>query len=883
MSFLFGGSKPQAQQIPSYTGVPLPTSSSAIPLTILYGTNRITHNVIWLGNLIQIAHQQSAGGKGGGGGQAASYTYTVAAQLGLCVGPISNILTVYDAVEGSVLPLSSLGGLPVLANGASSQIMNSWINSFAPGQSLAYRGLANLFNPTWNLGSSQYMPQMSYEVQGMLTSGGNLDVNPAAVILDLLPNSTFGIGYPSANLAAMTQFSNYCQAMGLLISPSIDSQTSARDLLQTVAEMCGAAFQESQGVLNILPYELSAITANGATYTPQTPQFNLTDNNFLYKKGDVPIKITRKRPADTFNRITVEYLDRSYYYNVQIATYEDLHLIRSYGLRPKPTETAHFFCTQPTALASAKILCQREHVRNTHQFALGWQFIALDPMDIVTVTDPGLGLNQQWVRITQIEEDEDDKLSMTAEDCLQAGWVAPGSKQGSIGGPPPDGVVAPNCYAPVIFEPPTPLCASQNSPEVWIGVDGPASWGGCQIWLSLDGNNYKQIGTINAPARTGTLTATLPTFSGQQDNTNTLAVQLDNSTQQLLSSSAAELAALVPLYYVDGEIIAGQNASIVSAGAYNITTMMRGCYGTAVSAHTGGTARFMRLDQMVFVFQANPAFAGQTFFIKLASFNIYGGGLQSLSSIEPYTYKFIGMAYSALQSNPAPIAVPAGGSAVSFQYPFPILPMILPIVLNPQSNDFGVAANVSKGGFQLYTLNYSTAFAGILTGGTASADSTNGSNVAGNAMDGNLSTFWQPTGSYPHWWQYDLGAGKSGTAMSLALTVNALTTAVPFSLQASNTGAFSGEQTTILSGTLPTGSAQATYSYYYANSTAFRYFRIVFSSGDSSLQIAELNIQNGPVTVARNMNWTAVAAIATQSQSAGVGYGSTPYGTSFGN
>ena len=42
-------------------------------------------------------------------------------------------------------------------------------------------------------------------------------------------------------------------------------------------------------------------------------------------------------------------------------------------------------------------------------------------------------------------------------------------------------------------------------------------------------------------------------------------------------------------------------------------------------------------------------------------------------------------------------------------------------------------------------------------GKTATASSTNGSNAAGNALDGNPSTKWSSSGDYPQWWMVDLG------------------------------------------------------------------------------------------------------------------------------
>jgi hypothetical protein len=877
------GAKTQSTQTkPEYSGLAIQTSAKGVPVTILYGTNRISNNMIWYGNFQAIPHTdpQASGGKGGGKPQGnVTYTYTTGVQLGLCAGPINQVVSIFDSSNKTTYSPAALGFS--IYPGSSTQNPDAWLSGFAPSQALAYRGLANAICGNFDLGNSDNMPDLSFEVQGLLTSGGNLDVNPADMILDLLPNPIMGANYPIGNIAALTQFKNYCQALGLLISPVIDSQTAARDTLQSILKCCNAGVQESGGVLNILPYELSSVTGNGATFTPQTPQFNLTDNDFLSQDNEPPIKITRKRPADTYNQISVEYVERSNQYNPDIATYEDLSMIRQYGVRPAGVETAHFFTSAAPALIAAKTLGARQHIRNTYEFTLGWKYICLDTMDIVTLTDPALGLNQQWVRITDIEENENGDLAITAEDCLQVGWTIPGAQQTHMGAAPDQNGLSPNCYAPVIFEPPTPLCASPNAPEVWIGLNGPDLWGGAYIWLSLDGTNYKSIGVINGRCRTGSLTAQLPS-GNPTDNTNTLSVLLDGNNQQLVSSSSAELNALIPLYYVDGELLCAQTATLTALKAYNLTTMLRGCYGTAIASHAAAS-RFARLDNAIFKYQAPAQYAGRKFYLKFQSFNIYGAGVQDISTLNPYTYTFVGMAYSAVQGNTAPVTVPAGGLQMNYQYPFPLVPMIVPTILNPQQNDSWAATNITKTGFMLYALNYSAAFTSFLSGGSATADSSNGSNTPGYAVDGSLVTYWQPSGSFPHWWKYDLGAGITKTARALNLSVPPLTTAATFTLEGSATGAFSGEQSIILTATMPVNALNQTYQWYFANVVAFRYYRLNFTTGDATLAMEEVNLLDGPLSVSRIMNWLAAATVATQTQSSGAGYGTTPYGTSYGN
>ena len=67
----------------------------------------------------------------------------------------------------------------------------------------------------------------------------------------------------------------------------------------------------------------------------------------------------------------------------------------------------------------------REQVRGTYAFTLGSEYILLDPMDIVAITDANLGLAAQWVRILEITENADGTLSIQAEDYLAGTGNAP--------------------------------------------------------------------------------------------------------------------------------------------------------------------------------------------------------------------------------------------------------------------------------------------------------------------------------------------------------------------------------------------------------------------------------------------------------------------------
>src|ERR1051326_768689 len=160
-------------------------------------------------------------------------------------------------------------------------------------------------------------------------------------------------------------------------------------------------------------------------------------------------------------------------------------------------------------------------------------------------------------------------------------------KQATAGAPLDPLILPGDTNPPILFEPPPGLTAGDL--EVWIIATGGASWGGCQVWISLDGSTYAYAGTIYRGGRQGILTAALPSHA-DPDTANTLVVDLSQSQGQLLSGSLADADAFVTLIYCDGELIAFETATLTSAYHYNLAYLRRGVYGTPVGAHSAGAS-----------------------------------------------------------------------------------------------------------------------------------------------------------------------------------------------------------------------------------------------------------------------------------------------------
>lgn len=215
------------------------------------------------------------------------------------------------------------------------------------------------------------------------------------------------------------------------------------------------------------------------------------------------------------------------------------------------------------------------------------------------------------------------------------------AKQATAGAPLNPFVDPGNTNAPIVFEPTAALTG--GAVEVWIIASGGTNWGGCQVWVSTDGSTYALAGTIYKGGRQGVLTAALPA-AADPDTTDTLAVDLTQSAGQLLSGTTADADSYVTLCFCDGELLSFATATLIATSKYNLTYLRRGAYGTAIGNHASGAqfARFGPNDSSLFRYTYPASYIGQSIFVKLPAFNIFGQALQGLAGVSAYSYTLLG-------------------------------------------------------------------------------------------------------------------------------------------------------------------------------------------------------------------------------------------------
>jgi hypothetical protein len=565
------------------------------------------------------------------------------------------------------LPLPALQQLGLtLVPGNIGQAPWSGLASYGA-QSIGYSGVACVAATGYGLGTGAQMQNHNFEIVGPMAYhlGSTVpDVDPSLVLRDVLSNARAGAAFPPGRLDDWAQWSAFCVASGLLVSPAMTQQTRASDIVDQACKLTNTAAVWSGGRLRMVPYSDTSATGNGVTYTPNTtPVYALNDDCWV--AGTPPLKATAKAPADRYNHVRVQYKDRANQYAPAIAEAKDQADIAQFGLRSAAVFDAPWICDGAVARQVAQLLLQRSlFVVTKYEATLPWHFSLLEPMDLVTLTDTGLGLVAKAARVLDIAENAEGDLKFTFEEYpagVSSAAIYPhqggDGYQGDYNASPGD------VDTPVVFE--APAARSLSGLELGIAVRGSgANWGGCQVWVSLDGSNYRQVGTAIGGARYGSLSASV---GGGASVLNVAGL----GSAQLISGSSADAARLSTLCYVGGsnpEYLAYETATLTGAGAYTLGGLVHGAYNTNSGAHTSGDP-FVRVDdRIVYSGELDVGYVGQTVYIKCTSFNLVGGGQQGLADVSAHTYTVTG-AMAALLPGQAGKGLDLKASALTFQVP----------------------------------------------------------------------------------------------------------------------------------------------------------------------------------------------------------------------
>nr|DAX52233.1 MAG TPA: tail protein [Caudoviricetes sp.] len=619
MGFLFRG-KSTTSRADMIADFQINTASYGEVVPEILGTTRVSGNIIDYDDFT--AHQHKSTTKAGKGGGAKhtniTYTYSVAAAIALCEGPIAGISKVWRDKEVYQYPNEKIE--LTLFNGEIAQAPWPYMLSKHPEKALPYSGLAYMAGVV-DLGERGSLPQYNFEVYGKLRdTGDGTDVNPADYIEHVLQS----VG-ADVQIEGIENFRAYCKAADILIStPPEQKSAKAQQIINDIAEITNSLVFWSTDRLKIVPLADKPI----GTWTPANQiQYNLTADDFIAGTDGQLILYKRKDTSEAYNEATVEFINRANSYEKETVSFEVVADVQRNGLKPASKKSAHYLYTKARAQYYAEQLAmKRLYAKTQYTFRLDWAFCTLEVGDLVTLTDEACQLNRQIVVITAVNEAADGQLEFTAEG-KPAGTYAPARYDVHENERPfiDYNQAAPSVNDVAIFQ----TVGDVGGNQVFIGVNAPSGWGGCSVWLSDNGENYSRIGSITQQARMGRVK-----YNFNQTG-NLCNITLNQGMLKGGTHIDAERANT--LCWVNGEAFSYEGAEMHQDNWYTLSGLVRGQYGTNAISHSAGE-RFVRVDEALFRYPYRKEDIGKTIHLKFTSMNLFGSNEQELDEVQAYQY-----------------------------------------------------------------------------------------------------------------------------------------------------------------------------------------------------------------------------------------------------
>lgn len=619
MGFLFGGhtTTTRADKISDFI---VATAEYGASVPEILGTTRVSGNIIYYDDFTAIEHKDVQ--KAGKGGRSKhvniTYTYTVAAIIGLCEGEISGIGKIWDGKDVYEYPSDKIN--MTLFKGSENQQPWAYTQGKHPEKALPYKGLAYVAGVV-DLGASAAFPSYNFEVKGkLLNTGDGIDVNPADYIRYVLDKA----GLKDVEINGLENYRQYCREQDLLIStPSDSAKQPARAVINDIIRMTNAAMFWSNDCYKIVVLD---DRPQGSWATDKTPKYDITADDLIPLAGKALVQFERKDSASVYNNFPVEFMNRANGYERESVAYELKEDVADYGLRQAPSFSAKYIYTKARAVKIAEMLARKsKYERNRYTFQLPWTFCRLEVGDLVTITEPNSFLDKTVVRITGVTEKENGLLMFKAVGTPPGDYEAAQYDVHENDRPYIEMNGTASDTVPVIFQPPADM--TKDGLELWIAAKGEENnWGGCSVYISDDNEHYIHAGDINNSSRLGEV---------KSYGEDKIKVTCNG---QLLSGKPEDAERGNTMCWIAGECLSYTTATLQSDGTYLLEGLARGQYNTAKGSHAAGES-FVRLDNYLLKIPFAKNDIGKKIYLKFVSKNIFGAGEQDLSAVKAYEYK----------------------------------------------------------------------------------------------------------------------------------------------------------------------------------------------------------------------------------------------------
>ncbi len=637
MSALFGGGVNTTTVADKIAAFQSTTCDFGTPLPICYGTCKRAPNLINFQDFTPkaIAHTQKTGKDSSS--TTINYQYYVYAELALCEGVIDGINKIWigDEEYNSLAALNAKAsnqGAPLSLNPGNNSNPTTYMATKHPDIAVGYANMAYLYGYIFLGENSASIPSYQFEIAGLLRASGDyVDANPADVIIDLLTRVGYG-SYIDAD--SFEDFRSYCRGFDLLISTpqkAFTQQKKCQEVVKELLNLTNAYMFWSVDRFKIVPRD----DRKRGSWNPNTTiRYSLTPDEMMPQDGGACVLFERKDSSAVFNRFGVAFTNRENNYEEETVFFEDTADIALRGPKTANDFPGQWLHTAERAVKVAEMQARINRTENIrYKFKVSWEFGLLEPGDLITLTDPVVGLDHQLAMVDSVDEDSSTLLSITAvrreASAQDLTYDIPARTYNIVTYSADPGDVRP----PLMIIPPEDLITSSSGLEVLIALQGDnVDWGGCDVYASTKDGAYTYYGKQNRSSNFGYILGAVSAADTSID------VHFTNvNTVSILEGSAQDAADCLTDFWVNGECMAYTGSTLIGPNEYRLTGLIRGKYGTTAAAHSVNDG-FALLDGSLFCIQITRQFLGRTLYLKFPSFNTFGNSGQDINDLNYYNH-----------------------------------------------------------------------------------------------------------------------------------------------------------------------------------------------------------------------------------------------------
>ena len=483
---------------------------------------------------------------------------------------------------------------------------------------------------------------------GDLTIAGGEDLTPPTIIYRILTSSVYGLGIAESDIDATSYglANQYCEAEGIKVSAQYRREESALAIITQLLELYGGFLIDSGGKIKFGLQEFSSSVVR------------TIDNDHLRvdQEGEPPVLITKGARQDTYNRVKVNYFDRSLAYRqnfIEVADEVDMDVN---GVRAQEFP-AKFVMSEATARKMAvRALWGNMYARDIYDFKLGAKDADLEPGDVITLVDSYHSELQSGKQARIVTWQETEPLTFQVKAVEEVEYISTSTLAA-------DDVTEATKNVLNIRPKPMAEFGMYELPDEYQGADAQLFVGyrqqspimGARLYVSADGVTYGLAGDTQPYVISGIFLDGLPsrnpgyveenvevylmpdtTVSGGFNTTTPYFAQKHTLDDVNASGRASGLGNI----WAGSEMLAFEGVNLVAQNWYRFDKLYRGWGGTHIQDHSSG-ATWWKQAAGIFTQGINQDKIGTLIYYKVTGYN-FNGVEYNLSSVDARTYQILG-------------------------------------------------------------------------------------------------------------------------------------------------------------------------------------------------------------------------------------------------